>query len=64
VESVIPSNLADAIADSGDKAADGRAIYNIDVTKLEGGKLNPAGLTLGNDVVFRISGGAVRVSAN
>jgi len=62
VTSVIPSSLQDVITPSGETAKDGREIYDIDVSKLPGGKLNPDGLLLGNDVIFRILGGALRVS--
>ena len=61
--SQIPDVLADAISSSGESAADGREIFDIDVVALPGGRLDPAGLLLGNDVVFRIRGGALRVSA-
>lgn len=62
VESVIPPALESAISASGETANDGREIYDIDVTELPDGKLNPEGLLLGNDAVFRITGGALRVS--
>ena len=62
VMSVIPAELEGAIAPSGETANDGREIYDIDVTELPNGKLNPEGLLLGNDVVFRIKGGALSVS--
>lgn len=62
VESTIPAGLESAISASGESASDGREIYDIDVTALPNGKLNPEGLLLGNDVVFRITGGALRVS--
>ena len=64
VPSVIPEALEGAIRPSGDTADDGREIYVIDVTELPGGVLNPQGLLLGNDFVFRIEGGALRVSQN
>ena len=64
VESVIPSSLSDAIYDSGDTAPDGKPIYVIDVTALPGGKLDPSGLLLGNDFIFRIEGGALRIAQN
>ena len=41
---------------------DGRQIWDIDVSELPNGRLNPDGLLLGNDVVYRIVGGALRVS--
>ncbi len=62
ISSVIPDALTSAITASGQTANDGREIWDIDVTRLPGGKLNPDGLLLGNDVVFRIKGGALRVS--
>jgi hypothetical protein len=31
---------------------------------LPGGNLDPAGLLLGNDYVFRIEGGALRITQN
>ena len=62
IESVIPTALESAISPSGETASDGREIYDIDVTALPGGKLDPAGLLLGNDVIFRIKGGALSVS--
>lgn len=64
VESVIPSSLNDVIYDSGETAPDGRPIYIIDVTALPGGKLDPSGLLLGNDFIFRIEGGALRIAQN
>ena len=64
VESVIPSSLNDVIYDSGETALDGRPIYVIDVTALPGGNLDPSGLLLGNDFIFRIEGGALRIAQN
>jgi hypothetical protein len=64
VESVIPSSLGDVIYDSGDTAPNGKPIYIIDVTALPGGKLDPSGLLLGNDFIFRIEGGALRIAQN
>lgn len=64
VKSVIPSNLGSAIYDSGETAPDGKSIYIIDVAALPGGALNPAGLLLGNDFIFRIEGGALRIAQN
>ena len=64
VPSVIPEALEGAIRPSGETADDGREIYVIDVTELPGGVLDPEGLLLGNDFVFRIEGGALRVSQN
>ncbi len=62
--SVIPSNLTDAIYDSGDTAPNAKPIYVIDVAALPGGALNPSGLLLGNDFIFRIEGGALRITQN
>ncbi|RLQ23446.1 hypothetical protein DWB85_02510 [Seongchinamella sediminis] len=62
VRSAIPVALESAITPSGETANDGREIYDIDVTALPGGKLDPEGLLLGNDVIFRIKGGALSVS--
>jgi len=62
VRSVIPSALESAISPSGETATDGREIYDIDVNALPAGKLDPQGLLLGNDVIFRIRGGALSVS--
>ncbi len=62
VESVIPAGLEGVISASGETAPDGREIWDIDVSELPGGRLNPDGLLLGNDVVYRIVGGALRVS--
>ena len=64
IASVIPADLEAAISASGESAPDGREIYNIDVSQLPDGRLDPAGLTLGNDFVFRITGGALRVGQN
>lgn len=64
IASVIPSSLSDAIYDSGETTPAGKPIYIIDVSVLPGGALNPAGLKLGNDFVFRIEGGALRVTQN
>lgn len=64
IASVIPAGLADAIYDSGETTSSGKAIYDIDIAKLPGGVLDPAGLKLGNDVVFRIKGGALRIARN
>lgn len=62
--SVIPAALGNAIYDSGEKAPNGKPIYVIDVTALPGGNLDPAGLLLGNDYIFRIEGGALRIARN
>jgi len=64
VASIIPADLQTAIAATGQTTPDGREIYNIDVTQLPNGRLDPAGVLLGNDVVFRITGGALRVGQN
>ena len=65
VATVIPAHLEAAIADSGttaDAGFGGKPIYTIDVSALPGGALDPAGLVLGNDAVFEISGGAARIT--
>jgi hypothetical protein len=62
--SVIPDSLKDAIYASGETAPDGRPVYIIDVTKLPGGGMNPSGLLLGNDFIYRIEGGALRITQN
>ncbi len=65
VATVVPPRLANIIADSGETASaafGGRAIHTIDVGGLDGGAVDPAGVVLGNDVVFEISGGALRVT--
>ncbi len=64
IASVIPANLEAVIRATGETARDGREIYVIDVSALPGGVLDPDGLLLGNDFVFRIQGGALRVSQN
>lgn len=64
VMSVIPDALQDAIAATGETTPGGKEIYNIDVSQLPNGRLDPAGVVLGNDVVFRITGGALRVGQN
>ena len=64
IASVIPSSLSDAIYDSGETTPAGKSVYVIDVAKLPDGKLDPSGLKLGNDFVFRIEGGALRVTQN
>jgi len=61
---VIPSSLSDAIYASGDNAPDGRPVYIIDVTKLPGGAMDPSGVLLGNDFIYRIEGGALRITRN
>ncbi len=63
--SVIPEALRSVIADSGETASaafDNKPIYTIDVSKLANGQLDPSGLVLGNDFIFQIAGGALRVS--
>ena len=64
VSTVIPDSLKSAIYNSGQTTPDGKPVYVIDVAKLPGGALDPAGLKLGNDVVFRIDGGAARITQN
>ncbi len=63
VASVIPDNLSDCIADSGETAG-GKPVYVISVSCLPGGALDPSGLLLGNDYVYRIEGGALRIARN
>ena len=63
--SVIPAGLQSVITDSGDTAGAGfgnKPIYAIDVAQLIDGRLDPTGLLLGNDFIFQISGGALRVT--
>ena len=63
--SVIPESLQSIIADSGETASaafDNRPIYSIDVKALANGQLDPTGLLLGNDIIFQIDGGAMRVT--
>ena len=65
--SVIPERLSSVISDSGLTASgdfDGLPIFTIDVSALEGGALDPAGLVLGNDAIYEISGGALRVTSS
>ena len=64
VASVIPSSLSNAIYNSGDTAPNGKPVYIIDVAKLPGGVLTPTGLLLGNDFIYRIEGGALRITQN
>ncbi|MCP5131905.1 MAG: hypothetical protein H6985_20270 [Pseudomonadales bacterium] len=64
IASIIPASLSNAIYDSGETAPNGKAVFVIDVTALPGGKLDPAGLLLGNDYIFRIQGGALRIAQN
>ena len=63
VESVIPPGLADAITDTG-AAINGRRVYAIDVSTLNGGVFDPTGLVIGNDAVFEITGGGPLRVAN
>ena len=63
VATVIPAALESVIADSGETAGaafGSKPIYTIDVS--DGGVLDPAGLVLGNDVIFEIAGGAARIT--
>ena len=62
IASVIPAELENVITPSGETASDGREIYVIDVSALPNGVLDPSGLLLGNDVIFRIEGGALRIA--
>lgn len=65
VNTVIPTSLETAITDSGETASaefGGKAIFTVDISQLQGNVLDPTGLTLGNDNIFQISGGALRVS--
>ena len=65
VVTVVPDSLASVFSDSGEtvSAAFGnRPIRTIDVSALDGGMVDPAGVVLGNDVVFEISGGALRIT--
>lgn len=64
VESIIPDALSDVIYASGQTAPDGRPVYIIDVSALPGGQLDPTGLLLGNDYIYRIEGGALRIARN
>tara|TARA_R110002110_G_scaffold91264_2_gene237425 strand:- start:41199 stop:45011 length:3813 start_codon:yes stop_codon:yes gene_type:complete len=56
IASVIPDGLDGVITDSG-RVINGRSVYTIDVTALDGGRLDPTGLLLGNDAIFEITGG-------
>ncbi len=63
VATVIPTALESVISNSGETAGaafGNRPIYTIDVS--ETSALDPAGLVLGNDVIFEISGGAARIT--
>jgi hypothetical protein len=63
IASIIPGNLSDCIFDSGDTAG-GKPVYVISVTCLPGGVLDTSGLLLGNDFIYRIEGGALRIAQN
>ena len=66
IASDIPARLDGVISDSGRIASDSfgrRPIYTIDVSALPNGQLDPSGLLLGNDRVYEISGGALRVAS-
>ena len=63
VATVIPTALESVISNSGETAGaafGNRPIYTIDVS--ETSALDPAGLVLGNDAIFEISGGAARIT--
>lgn len=63
--STIPAALNAVITDSGDTAATAFGslpIFTIDVGQLTGGALDPAGLILGNDAIYQITGGALRIT--
>ena len=63
VATVIPAALEGVISDSGETAGTAfgnRPIYTIDVSAPSA--LDPAGLVLGNDAIFEISGGAARIT--
>lgn len=65
VPSVIPAALSAVITDSGNTAAasfGGKPIFTIDVSVLTNGELDPTGLLLGNDNIYVVSGGALRVT--
>ena len=63
IASVIPAGLSDCISDSGETVG-GKPVYVISVACLPGGVLDPAGLLLGNDFIYRIEGGALRIAGN
>lgn len=63
VASVIPDKLSDCITRSGETAT-GKPVYVISVACLPGGVLDPTGLLLGNDFIYRIEGGALRIARN
>ena len=63
VATVIPAALEGVISDSGETAGaafGNRPIYTIDLSAPSA--LDPAGLVLGNDAIFEISGGAARIA--
>ncbi len=63
--SVIPERLRSIITDSGATASmafGNKPIHTIDVEGLTAGQLDPTGLLLGNDYIFQIAGGALRVT--
>ena len=65
VATVIPASLRSIISDSGTTASAAFAnkpIYTIDVSATNNGAIDPAGVTLGNDFVFEITGGAARIT--
>ena len=62
---VIPAALNTVITDSGNTTAasfGSKPIFTIDVSALTNGELDPDGLTIGDDAVFQISGGALRIT--
>jgi hypothetical protein len=66
IPTVVPDSLAGAISDSGRTAGDAfgnRPIFELDVSALDGGVLDPEGLLVGNDIVLEITGGALRVGS-
>ncbi len=66
VASVIPTALESVITDSGVTAGvafASKPIFTVDVSALTSGQLDPTGLLLGNDNIYEISGGALRVTA-
>ena len=65
VATVVPASLESVIVDSGETASatfGNRPIRTINVSALTDGAIDPAGLTLGNDAVFEIVGGALRIT--
>ena len=63
VATVIPAALEAVITSSGETAGAAfshKPIYTVDVS--DSSALDPAGLVLGNDAVFEIAGGAVRIT--